>query len=302
MGRKKTPLEPVEKIPLARIGVDPGGHARHGEDEIEELVHSLMARGLQRPILVYRAKTGAAPRLVVGMRRLLAAQRLGWREIDCLVLDGAFRREVAVIEEMQQGRADPWLLADALHRLKAERNWTQAHLGTAVGRTRDFIANILALTQISPAARERIHNHPGGAELTLRHLRYVARTPAARQVEAATHILSGHVSTTALEREKKGATPAPAEESFFRVRALRKRGSPQFPKSAKDWRRYSRQLNTDLRGIARKERAETRRAREAIGEARLRQRLVKKAANRLRRELGRELKLALKQLARLGDL
>lgn len=301
MGREKKPLKQVRRLALRQIAFDPVSHPRfHGEDEIEELAQSLLSKGLQEPILVHESGAGGPHRLVVGARRFLAAKRLGWRQIDCLTLGDLFRREIATIDRLQKDDCDPWELAEALVHLQAELGWTQAHLGIAIGRSRNFVADILAIARITPQARRLILDHKRGSRLSPRHLRYVGRAAPSSQLEVAGRILTGELSTTELQREKKVAAVKPAEVRYFQVRQFRKPGTAVFPTTAKEWRNYCRQLNTDLKRIGRREKLESRRSRETIGEAKLRQRLVKKEAHRRRRELTRELKQAIRRLARAG--
>lgn len=297
MGRRKKPLQHVQKLRVGSLEL-PDRIPGQKEEELAGLAASLGSRGQLEPILVTE---GAAPgtwRVVVGRKRVLAARRLGWPALDALVLPGRFQSELRVIEGLQEGRYEPFALADTLKRLKDQHDWTQAHLGCAIGKTRDFVANILAITQIDPDVRRYIVETANGHPLTARHLRYVARSPEGEQMAMAKEIIGAQLSTKSLERRMLSDAQRRPRPEFIRVRALRRAGTPQAPRSAKEWRRYYRQLNTDLRRVDRQEQREIRRASELLTEARQRRRLIKHEANRKRNALARELRQARRRVER----
>jgi ParB/RepB/Spo0J family partition protein len=296
MGRRKKPLQHMQKLALESLAL-PDHVSAHRipareEEELAALAASLASRGQQEPILVTE---GAAPgrwRVIVGHKRVLAARRLGWPALDALILPGRFQLELRVIEALQEGRYEPFALADTLRRLKEQHDWTQAQLGYAIGKTRDFVANILAIAQIHPDVRRYIVATANGHPLTARHLRYVARMPAGEQLAMAKQIIGEQLSTKSLERRMRAEAQRRPRPELIRVRALRRAGTPQAPGSAKEWRRYYRQLNTDLRRVERQEQREIRRAAETMSEAKERRRLIRHEASRKRNALARELREA----------
>jgi len=301
MGRRKKPLQHLHKVPLAKLELSKRAKPATEED-LAVLAGALASRGQQEPVLITEGSAPESWRVVVGVRRVLAARRLGWREVDAILLPGRYAAELRVIEQLQEGRYEPFALADSLQRLKVECDWTQAHLGYAIGRTRDFVANILAITQIDPAVRRYIAENVNGHPLTARHLRYVARAAAGEQLEMARRIIAENLSTKHLERSKHSEALRHPQPEFIRVRALRRAGTPQAPRSPQEWRRYYRQLTTDLRRVDRQEQRETLRALDLLAGARLRRRLIKREANRKRRTLARELRQARRNLERAGSL
>lgn len=299
MGRRKKPLQHLEKLATAKLEVPKSGPEIR-EDEVAALMGSLASGGQHEPILVTEGSAPDTWRVVVGRRRALAVKRLGWPMIDAIILPGKYQAELRVIERLQHGQFDPFALADTLQRLKEQCDWTQAHLGYAIGRTRDFVANILAITQIDPAVRRYIVENSNGHALTARHLRYVARTADTGQLEMAKQIIGDRLSTKNLERQKHSESLHQPLPEFIRVRELRRVGTPQAPRSAKEWRRYYRQLTTDLRRVDRQEQRESRRAQDLLATARLRRSQIKREANRKRRTLAREIKHARRYLDRAG--
>ncbi len=234
----------------------------------------------------------------MGVKRVLAARRLDWEALDAIVLDPSFAAELAVIERLQTDEYDPWELADTLAGLQQRCGWTQAQTGMAIGRTRDFVAGVLAITQILPAVRTWLQRQDT-PPLSARHLRYIGRQLPSRQQAAAEQMVAEGLSAKAVEgRFRQGRQARP----LIRIRELRPRGTPRSPKSVQEWRRYYRQITTDLRRVEEQEAAEVKRANEAIREARERQRLFKREARSKRQALQRELRRATRQLQRRGAI
>lgn len=299
MGRRKKPLRHLQNLDCASLEL-PVNDADAGAADIAALAESFAAGGQQEPILVTGSATPGMWRVIVGTRRLRAARALGWPTIAAIVLPAALQAEIGTIERLQAGQIDPFALADTLQRLKTACAWTQTHLGHAIGKNRDFVANILAITQIDPAVRKYIVENSNGNSLTARHLRYIARTPPAGQLALAEEIIKDGRSTKNLERQKHSESLRKPRPEFIRVRDLRRAGTPQAPETPKEWRRYYRQLTTDLRRLDRQEQRESRRALDLLDTARLRRRQVKHEASRKRRALARELKQARRHLEQGG--
>ena len=163
------------------------------------------------------------------------------------------------------------------------------------------MANTLALKQIAPEVRTLILRHERGDDLTVRHLRYVARSPEPEQMQVARRILDHTPTTKELEREQRHGVGKAPRINLIRTRPLRPAGSAGFPRNPKDWRRYHRQLTTDLRRVERQEALEQRRAQALLAEAKQRTKQVRAEASRKRKELNRELRIVRKQLLRLGN-
>lgn len=302
MGRRRLPLRQLTSIPIIQIRPR-SGSPPVAPEAVQRLAQALERQGQREPLLVTDATSDAAShtadsrayRLISGQRRLLAAQLLGWETLDCIVLGSAFAPELQVIAKLQESNFDPWELADTLRRLGERCGWTQAQLGMAIGKNRDFVASTLAIAKIGPEVRSHIRNHQNGYALSARHLRYVGRTAPARQLQAADDILAHRLSTKTLElrfRRRSG------RRQYLKVRTLRQAGSSATPETTKEWRKYFRQITTDLRRIDQQEALEARRTAETIEGARQRQRLIKSEAKLKRQTLMRELRRATRQLTR----
>jgi ParB family chromosome partitioning protein len=254
MPRKKVELKQLVTLPLEEVLPPERGLPPLQEEVVEAVLRQITETGQAPPVLV-RDHGRQGKRLVTGAATLEALEQLGWSEVDCILVGPEADRELKVVEKLQRGEGDPWEVADALAALKRRYGWTQVQLGQAIGRTRDFVANVLAITQIAPEVRRAIRRHPRADRLTARHLRYVARTPRSEQLRVAQRILEQGLSTKELEREKRQNALRALEPNVIRIRALRTRSSGLAPKTPKEWRRYHRQLMTDLRRIDRREQA-----------------------------------------------
>lgn len=297
MGRKKKELKQLTQLPLTAISLGGGMSLKaYGKDKIAEMTRSLSSTGMRDPLLVKPLLRAGRYGLVIGGCRYHAAVQLGWKNADCLVLDNSLSEEIRVLEKLRTDDFTPWEMADALHRLKEQLDCTQTHLGQAVGRNRDFVTNLLALTQITPETREFIHSHQNGGRLTARHLRYVGRAAPSAQIRIARNILGKRVSTTELEKSQGGSEAKRPKIRFPGLRALRPAQEGESPRDLKEWKKYNRQLNTDLRRVDKQETEELRRTRRLIADARQRQQLVKQEAARKRRDLLRELRRSKRQI------
>ena len=74
------PKQRFRRIPLAEIIVDE--RFRKDLGNIDKLAENLKLRGTFHPLVV-----SSNYRLLAGGRRYAAAQKLGWEEIDCHIID-----------------------------------------------------------------------------------------------------------------------------------------------------------------------------------------------------------------------
>ena len=301
MARKKVILRQLQRVQVGNIAADSPETARHQPSAVESMARTLDDRGNSPPLLVMEPDGKSRHSLVVGSLRLAAARHLGWHEIDCIVVDQESETQLEVVKRLQRNDFDPWELADTLDYLKRKYGWTQEQVGMAIGKTRDYVANILAITQVAPEVRHFILNEVHSGDLTARHLRYVARSPRSEQMRVAERILEQTLSTKELEREKQLTSLRSSDYRFIKVREMRRPGAINFPRLPKEWRRYLRQLNTDLRRIDRQEVMEHRRAEIQMMDAKHRIKMARSEANKKRRELNRELRVVKKQLLRMGE-
>ncbi|MDH4122134.1 MAG: ParB N-terminal domain-containing protein [Deltaproteobacteria bacterium] len=288
MGRKKAEFHGLTQIPVRQVRDNPRQPLAAEEDLLAE--RELLAEGAERPVLVLK-ETNRRYLVLMGGLRLRAARELGWPLIPAIVVEGAQPSHARVVERLEQGEVGLWEFSDALEGLKKTQNWTQAQLAAALGTTRDHVASLLALQQIIPPARRVLSRRGMEKTVNYRHLRFVARLKPDEQLAAARRIAQEGVSSNRLEREK-----TPPAGPAIRVRPFRRPGSLGLGTLLKDWRRYHRQLATDLKRVDRQEQALNARAQRLAEQARRLQRAAQAEAKDKRRLLDKELRLAEKKM------
>ena len=286
MGRRRTEWSHLATLPLDSLTL-PEDIPATPREVMRQLEGAMERQGLLLPILVQELPDGHQYRVLEGVKRLQAARALGWGTIHCLLLNPQLNTEAEVIAAMRHGEADAWQLAGALASTQKQMGWTQTQLGQVVGRTRDYIAGMLVLNRITADTREILHEAVRTGSISARHLRYIGRLPPGRQPAAARRVLERGLSSKDLEREHRHRRPRHPREKI-KLRPLKADGGDEG--TAGNWRRYYRQLLTDLRRV---ERAETQagerykaRLRQAVEE---RNRIQEEARGK-RKALNRELR------------
>lgn len=291
-------ISPVKIFPASEGAALP-------DEVVEALARSMKQKGQREPVLVTPINGGrfgeaSGYRLVQGSKRLMAARLLNWREMDCIVLQPEFNEEIRVIERIRDEGFEPWQLSDSLQRLKTECGWSQAQLGMAIGKSRDFVANILAIANIAPEVRRHILEHQEDYRLTARHLRYIGRTAPGRQLAMARDMLANQVSTKTLQERGK-EKPSPRR---YRLKAgnPKRSGSGKEPKTIMEWRKVYRKTATELKRLDKQESAEMKKIGRVIKEARVRKRMVRDEAKEKRKRLLKDQRRAAKRLAAAGKI
>jgi ParB family chromosome partitioning protein len=149
------PGEPVTSVPTSRIAPNPFQPRREfTPEQLAELEESIRQNGLLQPLVVRRARDGAAEgaewELVAGERRWRAVRRLGWSEVPVVVreLDDRAMLVLAIVENVQRADLSPLEEATAYKRLMDDFNFTQAEVAESVGRERSTVANLLRLLSL----------------------------------------------------------------------------------------------------------------------------------------------------------
>ena len=139
-------------------------------DAMAELVDSIRARGILQPLLARRhpAQPGRF-QIIAGERRWRAAQQAGLHEVPVLVRDLEDRDAMAasLVENLQRQDLNPIEEAEGYKRLLEEFGLTQEQLGSAVGKSRSHVANIMRLLQLPPSVRAEVQ----AGRLTAGHAR-----------------------------------------------------------------------------------------------------------------------------------
>jgi ParB family chromosome partitioning protein len=152
------------------------------EEDLTELEASLRATGLLQPITVREAPgEGSGYELIAGERRLRAAERLGWTEIQAVVkaVDDQTLLTLALVENLQRADLSALEEADGYQRLIDEFGLTQQQVADLVGRDRTTVTSTLRLLNLPASVRRLIQDRVltaghGRALLALRGEREMA--------------------------------------------------------------------------------------------------------------------------------
>ncbi|MHA1189092.1 MAG: ParB/RepB/Spo0J family partition protein [Alphaproteobacteria bacterium] len=154
-------------VPLAFIHPNPRNpRTEFAADDLEDLAASIRSHGLVQPIVV-RPRAGEQVddlvgdqigggaenyEIIAGERRWRAAQKAGLHEVPIVVLDVSDREalELAIVENVQRSDLNPVEEALGYQALLDEFAYTQADLGTAIGKSRTHVTNMLRLLKLPP--------------------------------------------------------------------------------------------------------------------------------------------------------
>ena len=146
-----------ETIALERIKPNPGQPRKQFDPErLQELADSIKEVGLLNPILVRSIGTGFE--IVHGERRWRACQLAGMQEIPAEVreLDDETAFLIALSENLQRDNLNPMEEAQALYALKDKFNYSQAEIGSKIGKSQPWISGRLALLKLPAPVQEKV--------------------------------------------------------------------------------------------------------------------------------------------------
>lgn len=125
------------------------------DETIRSLADSIKTEGLMQPIVV--TKEGTKYKIIAGERRYRAAQLAGLEEIECRILrkNPKDTYRLAVIENLQRENLDPVDEARALRKLKSEYGYQDADLARIVGKSRNYVNEILSVADLPTSWVER---------------------------------------------------------------------------------------------------------------------------------------------------
>jgi len=146
------------------------------ETALGELADSIGQRGILQPLLV-RPKPGlsGAYQIIAGERRWRAAQRAQLHEVPVLVreLSDADAMAAGLVENLQREDLNAVEEAEGYRRLMAEFNIGQEKLGEAVGKSRQYINNIVRILKLPPKVLDMVRD----GRLSLGHAKALLGQP-----------------------------------------------------------------------------------------------------------------------------
>ncbi len=146
------PISADRRVPIELISRNPNNPRREfAEELLDDLAQSIRTHGLVQPIVV-RPEPGNPARyeIIAGERRWRAAQRAELNEVPVVIRDVDDRQalEIAIVENVQRSDLNPFEEALGYQQLIDEHEYTQADLGTVIGKSRSHVANSLRLLKL----------------------------------------------------------------------------------------------------------------------------------------------------------
>jgi ParB family chromosome partitioning protein len=214
------------RVPLALIHPNPR-NPRHefATGDLDDLAASIRSHGVVQPIVVRAiAGPGETYEIIAGERRWRAAQRAGLHDVPVTVLEVNDRQalELAIVENVQRTDLNPIEEALGYQALLDEFSYSQADLGTIIGKSRVHVTNTLRLLKLPDDVLNAVKSGAlsaghGRALLTASDPRGLARLViekelSVRQTEA--------LAQVAADQGGKRAKPAGAARKDADTRAL----------------------------------------------------------------------------------
>lgn len=154
---KPVPGAQFAELSVRRIRANPRQPRQvFDEDALAELTHSVRAFGVLQPIVVRRV--GDEYQLVMGERRLRAAQAAGLSTIPAIVRDtedDAMLRN-ALLENIHRASLNPLEEAAAYEQLLEEFGATHDELAQRIGRSRPQVTNTIRLLNLPIPVQRRV--------------------------------------------------------------------------------------------------------------------------------------------------
>ncbi len=186
------------ELPVGAIVANPRQPRQVFEaDAMAELVASVQAVGLLQPIVV-RPSGGDRFELVMGERRLRAAELAGHASVPAIVRDTADEVMLrdALLENLHRAQLNPLEEAAAYQQMLDDFGLTHEELAGRLARSRPQISNTLRLLRLSPPVQSKV----AAGVLSAGHARaLVAIDEPDRQDRLARRVVAEGISVRGLE-------------------------------------------------------------------------------------------------------
>lgn len=205
---KEATGERISYVRLERIKPNPFQPREHFDSKrLEELISSIKEKGVLQPVIVRRKDEDYE--LIVGERRLMAAQALGMEEIPVIIKDvsDVDAIELSLIENIQREELNPIEGAKAFQRLIDGFGFSQEEVAKAIGKDRTTVSNTIRLLGLPKRVQEMLAN----GEFTMGHARALLAISGEHTIlKLANRIVRSGLSVREAENivsKKKWATP-----------------------------------------------------------------------------------------------
>ncbi len=199
-------------IPIDAIKPNPyQPRTKINDADIKELAASIKEKGVIEPIVVKRVDDYFI--LAAGERRLLAARKVGLKEIPALVKDLTDKEllEIGLIENLHRQDLNPIEEACAYEQLNKKFGLTHEEIAQLVGKDRSTVTNLLRLLSLP----ERLRRYLESGKMSIGHARaLLGLDDEFKMLEIGERIVTEELSVRAVEAlikramKKQRITPA----------------------------------------------------------------------------------------------
>ena len=147
-------------IPVEQIKTNPYQPRKtFNEEALKELSISIAENGLIHPISVTPKENGIYT-LVAGERRLRASIIADMKTIPAFIVELTDKQlaELALLENIQREDLNPIEIANAMDSLIREFAYTQDELSQRLGKSREYVANLLRLLKLPKEIQYKVEN------------------------------------------------------------------------------------------------------------------------------------------------
>jgi ParB family chromosome partitioning protein len=148
----------VRMISIEMIDPNPR-QARNELGNIEELMNSIMEKGVLEPILV-RPKAGRYE-IIAGERRYVASKKAGLKEMPCIEMsvEDNEAMEIALVENLQRKDLNVFEESDGLKALADVYGYNHDEIAKKIGKARSTITEIINISKIPSEIRDFCQKH-----------------------------------------------------------------------------------------------------------------------------------------------
>lgn len=193
-----TPSTNRKSVGIEELVANPHQPRRQFKEEaLVELTDSIQTHGLLQPILVRPLDTpeGQKFQIIAGERRWRAAQRAQLHEVPIVIreFNDSEALQIGLVENLQREDLNPLEEAEGYQTLISQHKYKPAEIGSLVGKSRSYVANMIRLMELPPKVRAYLAN----GDLSVGHAR--ALLSAENPEELADEVISTGMSVRQVE-------------------------------------------------------------------------------------------------------
>ena len=127
-------------------------------DQLKELADSIAQHGVLQPLLVTLSPSGTGYQLIIGERRLQAAEQAGLETVPVIVRQVSEQQQLvlALIENLQRTDLNPLEAAEGYNQLIEEFSLSHESVASQVGKSRTTITNTLRLLKLAKPIQQAL--------------------------------------------------------------------------------------------------------------------------------------------------